>query len=60
MIAVKEVAVRLASSPAKHRKEPLEAQHLSALVEKTDIIYFLQLRNLVMFVLVFSGLLRFS
>ena len=60
VIAVKEGAVRLASAPAKHRKEPLEAQHLRTLVEKTDMNDILQLRNLVMFVLAFSGLLIFS
>ena len=40
----------------RHRKEPLEAKHLMALVEKTDMNDFLQLRNLVMFVLAFFGL----
>ena len=60
VVAVKEGAVRLASSPVKHRKEPLEAEHLRRLVEKTDMNDLLQLRNLVMFVLAFSGFLRFS
>ena len=59
VVAVKEGAVRLASSPVKHRKEPLEAEHLRRLKEKTDTNNLLQPRNLVMFVLAFSGFLRF-
>ena len=46
--------------PLQHRKEPLETQHLRALVEKTDLNDLLQLRNVVMFVVTFSGFLRFS
>lgn len=60
VIAVKEGAIRLASSPVSHRKEPLEAEHLRKLMNKTDLNDLLQLRNLVMFVLAFSGFLRFS
>lgn len=60
VVAVKEGAVRSASSPANHRKEPLEAEHLRKLAEKTDLHDLLQLRNLVMFVLAFSGFFRFS
>lgn len=59
VVAVKEGAVRLASSPVKHRKEPLETEHLKGLVEKTDTNDLLQPRNLVMFVLAFSDFLRF-
>jgi len=59
-VAVKEGAVCSASSPANHRKEPLEAEHLRKLAEKTDLHDLLQLRNLVMFVLAFSGFFRFS
>ena len=55
VVAVKEGAVRLASSPVK----PLEAEHLRRLKEKTDTNNLLQPRNLVMFVLAFSGFLRF-
>jgi len=47
VVAVKEGAVRSASSPANHRKEPLEAEHLRKLAEKTDLHDLLQLRNLV-------------
>ena len=60
VVAVKEGAVRSASSPANHRKEPLEAEHLRKLAEKTDLHDLLQLRNLVMFVLAFSGFFHFS
>ena len=42
--------------PANHRKEPLEAEHLA---EKTDLHDLLRLRNLVMFVLAFSGFFLF-
>ncbi|CAH3108760.1 unnamed protein product, partial [Pocillopora meandrina] len=52
VIAVKEGAVRLASQPIVNRKEPLDAHHL----KKT----FHNLRNLVMFILAFSGFLRSS
>ena len=57
--AVKEGAVRLASSPVKHQKEPLQAEHPRRLTEKTDTNDLLQPCNLVMFVLAFSGFLRF-
>ncbi|CAH3178694.1 unnamed protein product [Porites lobata] len=60
VVAVKEGAIRLSSCPVKHRKEPLEAEHLRQLIERTDLNDLLQLRNLVMFVLAFSGFLRFS
>ena len=60
VVAVKEGAVRSASSPANHRKEPLEAEHLRKLAEKTDLHDLLQLHNLVMFVLAFSSFFRFS
>ena len=60
VVAVKEGAIRLSSCPVKHRKEPLEAEHLRQLMERTDLNDLLQLRNLVMFVLAFSGFLRFS
>ncbi|CAH3186559.1 unnamed protein product [Porites lobata] len=60
VVAVKEGAIRLSSCPVKHRKEPLEAEHLRQLMERTDMNDLLQLRNLVMFVLAFSGFLRFS
>lgn len=59
VVAVKEGAVRLASSPVKGRKEPLEAEHLRRLAEKTDTNDLLQPRNLVMFFLALSGFLRF-
>ena len=60
VVAVKEGAIRLSSCPVKHRKEPLEAEHLRQLLERTDLNDLLQLRNLVMFVLAFSGFLKFS
>ena len=60
MVAVKEGASRLVSSPVKYRKEPLEAEHLRKLMDRTDMNHLLQLRNLVMFLLAFSGFLRFS
>ena len=60
VVAVKEGAIRLSSCPVKYRKEPLEAEHLRQLLERTDLNDLLQLRNLVMFVLAFSGFLRFS
>ena len=60
VVAVKEGASRLASLPVKYRKEPLEAGHLRKLMDRTDMNDLLQLRNLVMFVLPFSGFLRFS
>ena len=60
VVAVKEGAIGLSLSPVKHRKEPLEAGHLRQLMERTDLNDLLQLRNLVMFALAFSGSLRFS
>ena len=60
MVAVKEGAIRLSSCPIKHRKEPLEAEHLRQSIERTDVNDLLQLRNLLMLVLAFSGFLRFS
>ena len=60
VVTVKEGASRLVSSPVKYRKEPLEAEHLRKLMDRTDMNDLLQLRNLVMFVLAFSGFLRFS
>ena len=60
VIAVKEGAVRLASQPTVNRKEPLEAHHLKLLAAETNLEDLLQLRNLVMFILAFSGFLRSS
>ena len=60
VVAVKEGAIGLSLSPVKHRKEPLEAEHLRQLMERTDLNDLLQLRNLVMLVLAFSGSLGFS
>ena len=60
VVAVKEGTIHLSSCPVKHRKEPLEAEHLRQLMERTDLNDLLQLHNLVMFVLAFSGFLRFS
>ena len=60
VIAVKEGAVRLASQPTANRKEPLEAHHLKLLAAETNLEDLLQLRNLVMFILAFSGFLRSS
>jgi integrase len=60
VIAVKEGAVRLASQPIVNRKEPLDANHLKLLAAETNLEDLLQLRNLVMFILAFSGFLRRS
>ena len=60
VVAVKEGAIYLSSSAVKHRKEPLEAEHLRQLMARTGLNDLLQLRNLPMFVLTFSGFLRFS
>ena len=61
VVAVKEGAIRLFSCPVKHRKlEPLEAEHLRQLMERNDLNDLLQLRNLVMLVLAFSGSRGFS
>ena len=60
VIAVKEGAVRLASQPIVNRKEPLDAHHLKVLAAETNLEDLLQLRNLVMFILAFSGFLRSS
>ena len=43
VVAVKEGAVRLASSPVKRRKEPLEAEHLRRLAEKLIPMIFCSL-----------------
>ena len=61
VVAIKEGAIRLSSCPVKHRKEPLEAEHLRQLMERTHLNDLLQLRNLVMFVVlpVFSSTLLF-
>ena len=37
VVAVKEGTIRLCSCPVKHRKEPLEAEHLRQLMERTDL-----------------------
>ena len=47
VVAVKGGAIRLSSCPVKHRKEPLEAENLRQLMERTDLNDLLQLRNLV-------------
>ncbi|XP_068684808.1 tyrosine recombinase EUBREC_2677-like [Montipora foliosa] len=60
VIAVKEGAVRPATQPIVNRKEPLDAQHLKHLAAETNLEDILQLRNLVMFILAFSGFLRSS
>ena len=60
VLAVKEGAVRLATQPIVNRKEPLDAQHLKHLAAETNLEDLLQLRNLVMFILAFSGFLRSS
>ena len=59
VILIKEGAVRMCSSKSK-RKEPLEVEHLRALLDKTNCEDLLQLRNLVMCVISFSGFLRSS
>ena len=60
VVAVKDGAVRLASRPATNRKEPLDVNHLKILASECDQEDLLQLRNLVMFVIAFSGFLRSS
>ena len=60
VIAVKEGAVHLGSQPIVNRKEPLDAHHLKLLAAETNIEDLLQLQNLVMFILAFSGFLRSS
>ena len=47
-------------SAFKYRKEALEAEHLRQLMERADLNDLLHLLNLIMFVLAFSGFLRFS
>ena len=56
---IKDGAIRLCSRK-KNKKEPLEPDHLKALAISTNTNDLLQLRNLVMFVLSFSGFLRSS
>ncbi|XP_020607326.1 uncharacterized protein LOC110046006 [Orbicella faveolata] len=60
VMAVKEGAVRLASQPILNRKEALDPHHLKLLAAETNLEDLLQLRNLVMFILAFSGFLRSS
>ena len=60
VIAVKEGAIRLASQPSSKRKEPLDVNHLKLLAADSNLDDILQLRNLVMFILAFSGFLRSS
>ena len=43
VVAVKEHAIRLSLCPVKHRKEPLKAEHLRQLMERTDLNDLLQL-----------------
>ena len=50
VIAVQEGATCLASSPVKHQKEPLDAEHLRLLMERTDLNDLLQLGNLALVV----------
>ena len=60
VIALKEGAVRLASQPIVNREKSLEAHHLKLRAAETNLKDLLQLRNLVMFILAFSGFLRSS
>ena len=60
IIAMKEGALRLASQPPTNRKEPLDVNHLKLLAADSNLEDLLQLRNLVMFILAFSGFLRGS
>ncbi len=60
VIAVKEGALRLANQPSTNRKEPLDVSHLKLLAADSNLQDLLQLRNLVMFILAFSGFLRSS
>ena len=57
---VKEWALRLASQPIVNRKELQHAHCLKVLAAETNLQDLLQLRNLVMFILAFSGFLRSS
>jgi len=58
VIAVREGAIRLASRPPVHRKEPLHVLHLQQLADLTDFDDLLQFRNVLMFIISFSGFLR--
>jgi len=58
VMAVKEGAVRLARQPIVNRKEPLDVHHLKLLAAETNLEDLLQLRDLAMFILAFSGFLR--
>ena len=57
---MKEGALRLANQPPTNRKEPLDVNHLKLLAADSNLEDFLQLRNLVMFILAFSDFLRSS
>lgn len=59
VIAIKEGAVRL-SGKEIHRKEHLEADHLTSLASQINFQDLLQLRNFVMFLLSFSGFMKAS
>ena len=60
VVAVKEGAAHLASQLIVNTKEPLHAHHLKLLAAETNLEDLLQLTNLVMFILAFSGFLRSS
>ena len=60
VVTVKAGASRLLSGGQSHRKEPMEVNYLKELADKSDLEDLLQLRNLVMYVLAFSGFLRSS
>ena len=51
-------AVLLASQPIVNKKETLHAHHLKIIAAENNLEYLLKLRNLVMFILSFSGFLR--
>ena len=60
VVAVKEGASRLVFSPVKYRKEPLEAEHLRKLMDRTDMNDRLQLRNFFELSLIRAKYIKFS
>ena len=60
IIHLRDGAIRIASRPTEHRKEPLEVSHLQKLASFTNFNDLIQVRILLMFVLSFSGFLRSS
>ena len=60
VVLVKEGALRLAARVRSNRKDPLEPDYIRQFAEKSDLDNLLQLRNLLLYVLAFSGFFRSS